>query len=82
MEFISSVLFTDGETFTRIGFIKLHNHHLCANENSREMVEASHQHLHSINIWAGIIGEHLLGPVILPKRINGRTEEHTGHPSI
>lgn len=33
----------------------------------------SYQHRFSVNIWAGIIGDLLLGPVLLPPHLNGTT---------
>jgi hypothetical protein len=30
-----------------------------------------HQHRFSINVWVGIVGDQLLGPVVLPNRLTG-----------
>ena len=55
------------------GIINLHNHHLWATDNPQGMVVASHQQQLSINVWAGIIGDHLFGPVLLPQHLKGET---------
>ena len=71
--FLTSVLFTDEATFTRVGVINLHNRHTWARKNPHARVESSHQHRFSINVWAGCIGDYLLGPVVLPRRLTGQT---------
>ena len=42
-------------------------------DNPHGIVEASHQQRCSINVWVGIIGDRLLGPVVLPQRLNEGT---------
>jgi hypothetical protein len=36
---------------------------------SKCFFEASHQHRFSLNVWAGIVDNHLIGPHILPNRL-------------
>jgi hypothetical protein len=55
--FVSSVLFTDEETFIRNGTIHFHNNHEWAEENPHAVVYSRHQQQFSINVWAGIIGD-------------------------
>ena len=64
MGFLSSGLFTNEATFGHDGIINPHNRHLWATDNAHRMVEVSHQQWFSINVWAGIIGDRLLGPVL------------------
>lgn len=66
------VLFTDEATFTRDGIQNFHNQHVWADTNPNATVETHHQQRFSINIWAGIVGDSLLGPYVLPNRLNGR----------
>jgi hypothetical protein len=33
----------------------------------------AHQTRFSVNVWAGIIGDHLIGPYLLPERLDGRS---------
>lgn len=67
-----NILWTDECTFTRRGLFNQHNRHMWAHENPFLMEEDSFQHRFSLNVWAGIIGSHVLGPVFLP-RLNGET---------
>ena len=67
------VLFTDEATFGHDGICNLHNHHLWATDYPHRLVEMSHQQRFSINVWAGNIGDHLLGPVLLPQCLSGET---------
>lgn len=70
-QFLSHVLFTDEASFSREAIINYHNNHLWAEDNPHGIVEAHHQHKFSVNVWVGIIGEHLIGPHFLPLRLNG-----------
>ena len=71
MGLLSSVLFINETTFDRNNIINLHNSHLWATDNPHRMVEVSHQQRFDISVWAGIIGDQLLGPVLLPQCLNG-----------
>ena len=74
MGFLSSVLLTDEATFGHDDVINMHNHHhLWSTDNPHGMVEASHQERFSINRWEKIIGDRLLGTVLIPRRLNGET---------
>ena len=72
MGLLSSVLFTDEAIFGHDGIINLH-HHLWTTDSPHGIVETSHQQRFCINMWAGIIGDRLLGPVLLPQHLNGET---------
>jgi hypothetical protein len=45
--------------------------HTWADENPRQMRNMQHEHQFSISVWAGIVGDHLLGPHMLPARLTG-----------
>lgn len=66
----SVILFTDECCFTKDGVLNYHNIHHWAYENPHEIHQSSSQHRISINVWAGILGDHLLGPHVLPHRLN------------
>ncbi|GBM06325.1 hypothetical protein AVEN_121371-1 [Araneus ventricosus] len=70
-DFGATVLFTDECTFTREGAFNTHNHHVWTDVNPLATYSHAHQRRFSINVWAGIIGDHLLGPYLLPERLNG-----------
>lgn len=69
--FCSTVLFTDEASFTRRGVFNFHNEHVWAYVNPHVVRETHFQHEFSLNIWAGIVGDMLIGPHILPNRLNG-----------
>lgn len=69
--FAWNILFTDESEFTRNGINNFHNRHLWDLENPHGIIEARHQRRFSLNVWGGIIGNFLLGPVFLPARLNG-----------
>ncbi|KAJ4443260.1 hypothetical protein ANN_04928 [Periplaneta americana] len=57
--------------FTKGGIINLHNNPVWDMRNPHAMVEVNHQHWFSLNVWAGIIGDHHVGPVVLPRCLTG-----------
>lgn len=69
--FISIVLFTDEAGFTRDGVINCHNLHIWHEENPHAIVQTKHQHRFMVNVWAGIVGNHLIGPFFFEDRLNG-----------
>lgn len=74
--FLSRVLFTDEAGFGHDGLINLHNDHFWADENPKKHVEHSFQNKFSLNVWAGIIGDHLIGPHFFPRRLTGEVYLH------
>lgn len=69
--FLNKVLFTDEAGFTRDGIINFRNMHEWAEDNPHAVVERHHQDKFSINVWAGVIDNYLIGPFVLPNRLNG-----------
>ncbi|KAJ4434760.1 hypothetical protein ANN_23329 [Periplaneta americana] len=70
--FPALVLFTDEAQFTRDGITNFHNQHVWAHENPRATVPSHHQVRFSLNMWAGIIGDRLVGPHVLVNRLTGQ----------
>ncbi|KAJ4440477.1 hypothetical protein ANN_08618 [Periplaneta americana] len=72
--FPALVLFTDEAQFTRDGITNFHNQHvgLWGYENPRATVPSHHQVRFSLNMWAGIIGDRLVGPHVLVNRLTGQ----------
>lgn len=68
---IPSILFTDEANFTRDGINNSRNSHRWSEENPHATVETNYQHRFSVNVWCGVIDNHLIGPVILPNRLTG-----------
>lgn len=71
--FLQQILFTDEAHFTREGVFNTRNKHLWADENPYGIVQRRFQKRFSVNVWAGIIGDSLIGPYILPNKLNGPT---------
>jgi hypothetical protein len=69
--FVSIVLTTDEAGFTRDGVFNSHNTHIWSEENPHQIRERGLQQRFSINVWAGIIGNRLIGPHVLPPHLNG-----------
>ncbi|KAJ4431746.1 hypothetical protein ANN_20350 [Periplaneta americana] len=58
-------------TFGRDGITNFHNEHVWADRNPRAVFQARHQQQFRINVWAGIVGDCLVGPYVLPARLTG-----------
>jgi len=41
-------------------------------ENTYANIASRYQHHFFVNVWAGIFGDHLIGPYILPNRLTGQ----------
>lgn len=72
-QFQSKILFTDEAQFTRNGVMNFHNNHQWAQENPHAINHTRHQQQFSCNVWAGIVGDCLIGPFFLPPILNGQT---------
>ncbi|XP_026828179.1 uncharacterized protein LOC113562590 [Ooceraea biroi] len=70
-DFLNHVLWTDEEGFTRDGIMNMHNLHVWSDVNPHATRPISFQHRFSVNVWAGIIDNNLIGPYIMEDRING-----------
>lgn len=75
-QFESQILFTDEANFSRNAIQNFHNNHMWAEENPHTITETHFQHQFSVNVWAGIIGDYLIGPFFLPGRLDGRSYLH------
>lgn len=69
--FLQRILWTDEANFSRDGYFNSRNSHYYSMENPHVFHQHHHQHRFSVNVWAGIIGNHVLGPFIIPNRLNG-----------
>lgn len=72
-EFLKRILWTDESSFNREGITNLHNLHHWApgDQNPHVTRQTSFQQKFSVNVWAGVIGRHLIGPHYLPDRLTG-----------
>ncbi|GFS59066.1 uncharacterized protein TNCV_69601 [Trichonephila clavipes] len=69
--FAASVLFTDEASFSREGIFNTRNSHSWAAANPHVTRTRAAQDRFLVNVWAGILGDHLIGPYILPDRLTG-----------
>lgn len=68
---LSRILWTDEAKFTRAGITNHRNDHLWLAENPHAVRPGQFQHEFSINVWAGLLDDQLIGPIILPDNLNG-----------
>jgi len=71
--FPSRIIFSDESLFTREGLFNSHNMHLWSDENLRVTRVRNFQTRWKLNIWAGIMGAEILGPVVLPDILTSAT---------
>lgn len=74
--FFERILFTDEASFSSTAIVNRQNLRIWAERNPRAMMQRVHQGRFSVNVWAGIIGNTLIGPVYLPLRLNSRNYLH------
>jgi hypothetical protein len=60
---------TDEAGFTRNCVFNSRNTHIWSEENPHEIQERHFQQSCSLNVWVGIIENHLIGPYVLPRRL-------------
>lgn len=72
-DFLKSILWTDESKFTREGIVNFHNLHHWApkGQNPRKKRAVTFQRKFSVNVWAGLIGNTIVGPHYLPDNLNG-----------
>ncbi|GFW00351.1 uncharacterized protein TNCV_4355481 [Trichonephila clavipes] len=63
--------FTDEASFSREGIFNTRNSHSWAAANPHVTRTRAAQDRFLVNVWAGILGDHLIGPYILPDRLTG-----------
>jgi hypothetical protein len=70
-QFVANILFADEAGYTRDGIVTFHNPHVWVDDNPHITAASRHQHRFSIDVWVGVLGDQLLGPVVLPNRLTG-----------
>lgn len=70
--FLRSIVWTDEAQFTRDGITNFHNLHEWANENPHNKKENAFQRRFDVSVWARIIDNTLIGPKVLPPRLNSQ----------
>lgn len=67
---IGKILWMDEAQFTRAGVFNSKNQHQWKTENPQAVWATSYQHEFSVNMWAGILNNKLIGPIEIPHRLN------------
>lgn len=63
---------SDEKGFSREGTFNPRNNHEWREDNPHATHISGYQHKFFVNVWAGILGDCLLGPYLLPDRLNGQ----------
>lgn len=69
--FLSNVMFCDEATFCINGNVNRHNCRYWSRNNPRWMRESHTQYPEKLNVWAGIIGDKIVGPFFIEGNLNG-----------
>ncbi|XP_070528277.1 uncharacterized protein [Cardiocondyla obscurior] len=69
--FPDNILWSDEALFTQNGIFNSRNTLYWADHNPKLIREGSFQYRYSINVWAGILGNQIIGPYFLPARLTG-----------
>lgn len=70
--FVERILYTDEASFTREGIFNFHNNHFYAVENPHVFREIHFQRKIRVNVWGGVIGNNIIGPIFLPQKLTGQ----------
>lgn len=65
------ILFSDECIFHNNGYVNRHNLHYWATENPHWMQQAHTQVRWSVNVWAGIFGDRIIGPYFIDGKVDG-----------
>jgi len=68
--FLKKILWTDEATFTSDGCINRRNEHHYAEHNPHCIKETNVQGRWTVNVWIGILGDHVIGPEFIEQNVN------------
>jgi len=68
--FVENLLFTDEATFNNRGQVNRHNCHYYSDVNPHWQRNQEFQRQWSINVWVGIVGDHIIGPYFFLDNLN------------
>lgn len=69
--FIKNILFTDESRFTNLGLFNRNNTRYWAIENPHIMRQGRFQERFGFNVWLGVLGDHIIGPIIFDGTLTG-----------
>lgn len=70
--FLENVLFSDELTFSCASILNRQNNQIWAHRNPHAIQQRIVQGRFAVDVWAGIVGKHFIGPVYLPMRLNSQ----------
>lgn len=70
--FVRNVFWTDKSTFTRNGMWNRQTMRHWSHTNPHLIRESAHQYRFSVNVWAGIHGENIVGPFFIDGNLNAQ----------
>ncbi|XP_066157702.1 uncharacterized protein [Euwallacea fornicatus] len=71
--FIFNICFSDEASFSLNGIVNRHNCRYWSDINPHIFHEAHTQHPQKLNVWAGIFGDHIIGPYFIPGNLTDET---------
>lgn len=69
--FLQRIVFSDEATFHLNGSVNRQNCRYWARENPRWMEETHTQYPVKLNVWAGLVGDHIIGPYFIEGNLTG-----------
>ncbi|EFN76547.1 hypothetical protein EAI_03325, partial [Harpegnathos saltator] len=73
--FVNNIVFTDEAAFELYGNVNHQNLRYWSSENPYWMRDNKSQYRKKVNVWAGIIGDHLIGPFFFDENLNSERYE-------
>lgn len=70
-QFSQNIVFTDESSFKLHHRPNVQNHRTWARGNPRNVYPGSTQYPHTLNVWAGIVGQHVVGPLVINGKLTG-----------
>jgi hypothetical protein len=70
--FLHNILWTDEACFIREGVFNIHNSDFWARDNPHAIHERGYQVRFSVSVWAGTVGDIVVGPYLLPDRLTAQ----------
>lgn len=69
--FINNICFSDESTFTLNAEPNRQNTRIWSQDNPREFLQTRTQWPQKVNVWLGILGQHIIGPFYIDGNLNG-----------
>lgn len=70
-DFVKNICFSDESAFFLNGFVNRHNCRYWDVNNPHILRESVTQYPQKVNVWAGILGDHIIGPIFFRGNLNG-----------